>query len=292
VIGAAVDVGSNSVHLLVAKVTDAGLEPLLDESELLGLGDVVDRDGVIPAESVDTLVRALVSYRDRARALGANTVTFFGTEPLREALNADAVISAVEERTGIPLRVLSPHDEGELTFVGVTGDQPVGDSLLVADIGGGSTEIVSFDPRAGLTVTGLPVGSARLTRDHVKHDPPTDDEIDALRKAAAEACGGLPDAQPSSAIFVGGTATNIVRLAPLATDSFVALYEIVRGASAADLVARYGLRPRRAQQITAGAALAEAVLRRYGLPHADVADASLRDGAIIVAARQANPRAV
>jgi exopolyphosphatase/pppGpp-phosphohydrolase len=286
VIGAAVDVGSNSVHLLVARVTKTGLDQLLDESELIGLGDVVDEQRMIPPDAIDRLVASLTNYRDKARALGATSVTFMGTEPLRRAGNSDEVAAAVEQSTGVPLRIVSRDEEGELTFLGVTGGHPVDGSLLVVDIGGGSTEVMLHEAGRGLTVSGLPFGSARLWREYVRHDPPTSAEIDELRQASATAVSALAHASPQRAVFVGGTATNLVKLAPLAIASFENVYRTLAETPAAEIAERFRVRLRRAHQLASGAALAEQLLLHFALTTADVTDASLRDGAIIAAARR------
>ena len=285
-IGAAVDVGSNSVHLLVARINDDGLTYLRDESELLGLGDVVDADGTIPEDAQLVLIHSLETYRDVARSEGAERVTFVATEPLRRATNGNAVARRVERETGVELRILPKRDEGRLTFLGVTGGKPVAYQLLVVDIGGGSSEVILYSPEAGLGVTGLATGSNRLSTEFVDHDPPTKREIAKLRSAAAELAAKLPLASPTRAVFVGGTATNIVKLRPLATESFDAIFKEISATPAPKLAARFGLRLRRALQLAAGAALAEAILNRYRLAAADVSDASLRDGAIIAAARE------
>lgn len=284
-IGAAVDVGSNSVHLVVARLTDDGLEILRDESEQLGLGDVVDSEGEVPDDAQMLLVHLLTTYGDLARADGAEQVTFLGTEPLRRAVNGQAVAERVERETGVPLQILSRREEGELTFLGVTGGQSMAQPLLVVDIGGGSTEVIVSDPAGGLFITGLKTGSNRLSNDIVKHDPPTEGEIAELRKAARELAAELPQASVARGIFVGGTATNIVKLRPLAAGSFDALFDDIRSAPAAAIAERYRVRLRRALQLAAGAALTEALLERFGLATADVSDASLRDGAILAAAR-------
>jgi exopolyphosphatase/guanosine-5'-triphosphate,3'-diphosphate pyrophosphatase len=284
VIGAAVDVGSNSVHLLVARLADDGLEVLRDESELLGLGDFVDSQGEIPDDAQMLLVHSLATYGDLARADGAEKVTFLGTEPLRRAANGREVAHRVERETGVPLRILSRREEGELTFLGVTGGRTITQPLLVVDIGGGSSEVIVFDPAGGLLVTGLQTGSNRLSNDIVRHDPPTSGEIAELRTRATELASELPAATVERGIFVGGTATNIVRLRPLAAASFDALFDDIRSAPAAAIAATFGVRLRRALQLAAGAALTEALLERYGLATAEVSDASLRDGAILAAA--------
>jgi exopolyphosphatase/guanosine-5'-triphosphate,3'-diphosphate pyrophosphatase len=288
VIGAAVDVGSNSVHLLVANVSDGRLVSLVDVSEQLGLGDFVDQDGAIPDAPQQGLVYLLREYRDLALAEGAQQVTFLGTEPLRKASNGKEVAALVERETGIPLRILDREQEGELAFVGVTGGEAGSQSMLIVDIGGGSTQVVYYDPARGIRVVGLDIGSKRLSREVVDHDPPTADEVVRLRARAQEATLALPDANPERAVFVGGTATNIIRLRPLAATEFDALFGTLTNVAAADLAQRYILRPRRALQLAAGAALAEAILHRYGLKAAEVSDASLRDGAIISAARSSS----
>jgi exopolyphosphatase/pppGpp-phosphohydrolase len=285
VIGAAVDVGSNSVHLLVARLTDDGLEILRDESEQLGLGDIVDSEGSIPDEAAEVLIHLLSIYRVLAQGDGAEQVTFLGTEPLRRAANGAAVAEHVERATGLPLQILSRREEGELTFLGVTGGALIRRPLLVVDIGGGSSEVIVSDPDGGLFVTGLRTGSNRMSNDIVKHDPPTGPEISQLRKAARALAVELPAAHVEQAIFVGGTATNIVKLRPLALTSFEALFDDIRSAPAAVIAERFRVRLRRALQLAAGAALTEAILERYGLAAADVSDASLRDGAILAAAR-------
>jgi len=285
VIGAAVDVGSNSVHLLVADVSDGRVEPLVDVSEQLGLGDFVDDGGAIPEEPQRGLIYLLREYRDVALARGAEQVTFVGTEPLRRATNGQQVAELVERETGIPLQILDKEEEGKLAFVGVTRGEAGSQSMLIVDIGGGSTQAVYYDPDQGIRIEGLQVGSKRLSSEVVEHDPPTAEEVSRLRSRAAEEAASLPEATPDRAVFVGGTATNIIRVRPLAAAEFDALFATLTTVPATDLAERYILRPRRALQLAAGAALAEAILHRYGLKAAEVSDASLRDGAIIAAAR-------
>jgi len=289
VIGAAVDVGSNSVHLLVANVLDGRLETLVDVSEQLGLGDFVDTEGSIPEEPQRGLIDLLREYRDVALAQGAQQVTFVGTEPLRRADNGREVAELVERETGIPLRILDKRQEGELAFVGVTGGGATGTSVMIVDIGGGSSQVVFNDPQQGVRVAGLELGSKRLSSEVVSHDPPTTDEIARLRSRAAEAVAALPDVTAARVVFVGGTATNIIHLRPLAAAEFDALFDILTKVPAAELADRFVLRPRRALQLAAGAALAEAILHRYNLDAAEVSEASLRDGAIIAAAQTLSP---
>jgi exopolyphosphatase/pppGpp-phosphohydrolase len=284
-LGAAVDVGSNSVHLLVARITDSGLRPLRDESVLLGLGDVVDRTGAIPEEAAEALVEALREYGLRAHGMGADVVSLVATEPLRRATNGASVCQRVLGEVGLPLHVLTERQEGELTYLGVTGGRPSARSLLVVDIGGGSSEVVLATIGEPLQVLSLPSGSARLSRGIVEHDPPTAEELDALLAAAHRLMEGLPRAKPARAVFVGGTATNLARLAPLRRDGMALAYRTLGSLDAAALCRRYGVKLRRAFQLPAGAAMVDALMAHFHLDAAKVSQASLRDGAIVAADR-------
>ena len=287
-LSAAIDVGSNSVHLLVARLSGQLLQPLRDQSEQLGLGDVVDRHGSIPAAKRHEVVALLRRYVEDARADGAARITLLGTEPLRRAGNRELVAVETRRATDVALQVVNEWQEGALTFLGVTGGALPADSLLVVDIGGGSTEIVHYVPGERLSVAELATGAARLANGMVVNDPPTDSDLDRLRGAAFELARTLPRllpaARPARAVFVGGTATKLVRLAPLRAGGLAFAYEVLTSLPAADVAERHGLSLRRASQMAAGAAIVEALLAHYALDEGSVSDASLREGVIRAAA--------
>jgi exopolyphosphatase/pppGpp-phosphohydrolase len=284
-VGAAVDVGSNSVHLLVAGLTGEGLNYLRDESVLLGLGDVTDRDGELPEDARAGVVGALLHYRDVARSEGAQMVTFVGTEPLRRASNAALLCDEVAHASGLALHVLSERMEGELTYLGVCGAPPLAEPVLVVDIGGGSSEVVLAVPGRPLFVASMASGSARLSIGILINDPPTANEFDRLRLAAFGLVRELPPGRPAKAVFVGGTATNLVRLAPLSRAGLEEAHGLLTSLQAAELVSRFAVSPRRARQLAAGAAMVDALFSHYGLEAAEASEASVRDGAIIAADR-------
>lgn len=299
-VGAAVDVGSNSIHLLVGLVGSSGVQPLVDESELLGLGDVVDRGGHIPDESCEAIVRTLERYAATSAAYGAEAVTFVATEPLRRATNSAEVLARVLAATGRPLHVLSHDAEARLTLLGVTGGGGRGAGpLMVVDIGGGSTEIIAVGGGAADPVVGvLPTGSSRLTKSLVEHDPPTWFEINALRGESRRLVDllDLPSASggPPRCVMVGGTASNLVKLvpAPAAGDprtidltDLPACFDLLSRTPADALVVRFAVNRRRAGQLTAGAALVEALMTRHNVSQAEISVASLREGAILAAAQ-------
>lgn len=292
-IGAAIDVGSNSVHLLVAEVVDGRPRTIHDESVLLGLGAVVDLEGRIPDTEAAKILEAIADYVDAAKDEGAQWITILATEPLRRASNRTHFAAAVETATGRPLHTLSHEEEAELTLLGVLGGEAVDEPILVLDIGGGSCELVLLDKDADPVVGVMPVGSARLTAAHVEDDPPTLDEVAALRAVAHDLLSGMPAGHPRRGIVVGGSGANLIRLtAGEAEDDgprddiidrarIREAIAIVVGAPAAALAELYGLRERRIVQMAAGASLIEATLDCYSLDSMEASDASLREGAII-----------
>ena len=291
VIGASVDVGANSVHLLVAAVGGHRIQPLLDESVFLGLGDRVAKDGYLGAPAREELVGALVAYAKTARGLGAREITFLGTEPIRRAADAAAVVSEVEARAGVPLHVLDHHEEGMLTLLGVTMGRALVHELLVVDIGGGSSEIVLASPGRPTETEGLRLGSARLTLDLVRGDPPTHGELEAMGAEARRVVAGAPAANPEELVAVGGTASNLVRLLPgMLLDRVltrrrvaIALAMLAVEPSAA-AAARHQMRPTRARILPAGAVIVDAILERYGAARMRVSEEGIREGAVLAAA--------
>ena len=292
-IGGAIDIGSNSVHLLVALLGPGWMEPLRDTSELLGLGDTVDQYAEIPADARARVIDVLRAYVKTAQRSHAERLTLIGTEPLRRARNTPVLSDEIWEATGLQLRVLTEREEAILTFVGVTRGEMPGSPLIVVDIGGGSTEVSRWTPGEALRIDSIPIGSSRLSNAIVEHDPPTKDELDALFRAAAAATAGLRHSISSGsgasagvqAIFVGGTATNVARLGRLTRDALAGDRKTLAKLPVAAVTARYNVKPRRARQLAAGVAIVDALLDTYGLDGAEVSDASLRDGAIICAAR-------
>jgi exopolyphosphatase/guanosine-5'-triphosphate,3'-diphosphate pyrophosphatase len=260
---------------------------------LLGLGAVVDLEGRIPDDEAARAVAAISDYIDAAVDEGAEWITILATEPLRRASNRTHFAEAVEAATGRPLNMLSHDEEAALTLLGVLGGDPVVEPILVLDIGGGSSEIVLLDKDADPVVGVMPVGSARLTAAHVEDNPPTPEEVEALRTEAHHLLSGMPAGHPKRGIVVGGSGTNLIRLTAGEADEdghednvidrerIRSAIDIVLGAPSATLVELYGLRERRIVQMAAGASLIEATLDCYSLERMEASDASLRDGAII-----------
>jgi exopolyphosphatase/guanosine-5'-triphosphate,3'-diphosphate pyrophosphatase len=289
-VGASVDLGSNSVHLLVAAVVDHNLSALVDESVFLGLGSSVATRGYLGQAARAELVAALVHYASIARGVGADAVTFIGTEPIRRAADAAVIVHEVSAAAQAPMHVLSHEEEAFLTIIGVTEGQPVTHETLVVDIGGGSSEFCVVDASIPPRAIGLRLGSARLTDRFVTHDPPLPAEIEAMYAAALDAVGDAPASNPAEIVAVGGTASNLRKVVPTAADGMLTPEHIaealVRLGSIPGAVAseRFGINPIRARILPAGAAILAAILDRYEVAAVRVSEAGIREGAILAVA--------
>jgi exopolyphosphatase / guanosine-5'-triphosphate,3'-diphosphate pyrophosphatase len=290
-VGAAVDLGSTSVHLLVARVVDHRVEPLIDESVFLGLGAAVESRGFLGTAGRHELAATLAGYARLARDAGAASVTFVGTEPLRRLADAARIVAEVEDITSVPLHALSHEEEAFLTLIGVTAGRPVEHDVLVVDIGGGSSEFVSVGPGRPAAAVGVRVGAARLTGQHAGGDPPSLAELAALRSGAAHAVATAPASRPAEVVLVGGTASNLLKIVPngratrrLTTADLETAFRVVAGHSAAAIGQAFLVKAARARILAAGAAIVEAIMARYAVGEIRVADAGVREGAVIAVA--------
>jgi exopolyphosphatase/guanosine-5'-triphosphate,3'-diphosphate pyrophosphatase len=293
VVRAAIDAGSNSVHVLVALVDGHRVRPIADESTFLGLG-VAAAAGAFGGQLIDHLSATVTRYVRLAHGLGAasSAIAIVGTEPFRRAADAALAMSSVRRATGLrPVR-LSHVEEALLTLIGVTNGRRISADLLVSDVGGGSIEMAMAGLNHRPQAFGIRGGSASLTDSHVRHDPPTDDEIHALHVAARALLRRAPRIPPRRLVAVGGSATNLIRVLPIATLDRVLTRERLAEISATlatepALVAaeRHGLNLVRARLLPAGAAILDAVLERYETSEADVMDAGIREGIVLAMSR-------
>lgn len=293
---AIVDVGSNSTRLFLC----SGIGPAGPEGErfttITGLRRGAAEDGTVTDDALERLLDCLSEYGDRIDAFGAtDRVIAIGTSAVRDAPNQLAIRNAVAETLGTTLRVLDGANEAELSYVGarlaVEGDGPV----LVIDIGGGSTELVRGDAGGPTAAVSLDVGAVRFTDAFLHTDPPTAEEVRALRHEVAgltvpalSALGG-----PAPVIGVAGTMTSLAAIArgeyhPDLVHGAVLdireVEEIAADLAALPLAERQtvpGLHPARASSIVAGAMIAATVLAAAGVEEVSISERDLLDGAVL-----------
>src|SRR3954454_18593809 len=172
---AALDLGSNSFHLLVADVhVDGTFTAVAREKEMLRLGDDVARHGRIPPATADRAVAAVRRLRQLADGLGAGEVIAQATSAIRTAANGSELVDRIEAETGVEVEVIYGNEEALLVFAAVRASVVLEPApALCIDIGGGSVEIMIGDASGLRWATSVPLGVGRLTGECVEEDPPS-----------------------------------------------------------------------------------------------------------------------
>ncbi|WP_330459129.1 Ppx/GppA family phosphatase [Streptomyces sp. NBC_00820] len=295
------DVGSNTVHLLVVDA-HPGARPLPAHSYKaeLRLAQLLDDGGAIGDEGIEKLVAVVRDALQAAEDKGVEDLLPFATSAVREAGNADEVLTRVEEETGVRLQVLSGAEEARLTFLAVRRwfGWSAG-KLLVLDIGGGSLEIaygIDEEPDAAAS---LPLGAGRLTAGWLPGDPPGSEEVRTLRRHVrteiARTVGEFSRfGAPDHVVATSKTFKQLARIAGAArtADGLYVQRELKRESLEAwvprlsAMTARQraelpGVSDGRAGQILAGALVAEATMDLFGVESLEICPWALREGVIL-----------
>src|SRR3954454_6712222 len=211
---AAVDLGTNSTRLLVADVDDGRLNEVARRLKITRLGEGVDERKRLLPSPIARVRNVLTDFRREAEQLGAERTLAIATSAVRDAENGEAFLGEVEWSYGFETRLLSGHDEAQLTFRGVSLGRELSEETLVIDIGGGSTELVAGGPNGLQFHDSLDIGCVRLTERFLHTDPPPEEELaacaDAVRALLAERIPA--DVRPKTAIGVAGTVTSLAAL--------------------------------------------------------------------------------
>jgi exopolyphosphatase/guanosine-5'-triphosphate,3'-diphosphate pyrophosphatase len=277
---AVVDVGANTLRLLVADKAEAGLVAVREERRRTRLGEDVERLGVLTEEKIERSAEAARKEVRRARKLGAVQIAVVVTSPWRSAKNGEELLTALERATGMRVQALSEQDEAELAFVGaLAGAEIEAEPVAVCDVGGGSTQVAVGTVAAPSWSRSVPLGSLRLTERCLRSDPPTSEELAAAREEAARAMRDLTPPLPAYALATGGTARALRRCCPTPLDALTL-------ASAAEELASLPVTARarrakvdleRARTLPAGAIILAELQRLLQVPLA-VAQGGVREG--------------
>jgi exopolyphosphatase / guanosine-5'-triphosphate,3'-diphosphate pyrophosphatase len=279
-----VDVGANTVRLLVAALDGERLVAVREERVQLGLGEQIEQTGRISEKKLEeTAVTAATSVR-RARKLRCSAVEVLVTSPGRQAENGRELVSRLLDATAAPTRVLSAQEEGALAWRGaVSSVSGLPSSVAVCDVGGGSAQIgVGTLAEGPSWIRSVDIGSLRLTRRAFRDDPPSASDMQRAYDAIAEAFDDVAPPQALAALAVGGTARALRRIAgeQLSADAIDAAVGELRKRPLRQLAKAYKLDRQRARTITAGALILAEIQRRLNVPF-EVGRGGVREGAAL-----------
>lgn len=285
---AAIDIGSNTVHLLVG-LPRAGrpVEHLVSQSELIELGREVEEHGRIREKKLRKVKKALRRQLRVARKHGAKVVLIAATEAIRQAKNGAAAVERLEAALGVPIRIVPGRTEARLAFLGSSPALDGRAPQLLIDSGGGSTEVTLTRGRQQRANASMAVGASALCA-RLKNDPPGPLEWAQLTLLLAAALRPLPTApRPERAVAVGGAAHIIEELNGADRGVPVTLSDLERIARrllrhpSRRIATLTGIPRKKIILLAAGALILHAVLSHYGLVEMQIGHHGLRDGMIM-----------
>ena len=283
---AAVDIGSNTVHVLVADVVRDRLEDVAHYVEMPELGAHVSRTGTIGSRG-KAAIRALKSVLAQAAAHHYDHLVAGATEAVRLARDGEEFARQAGESIGTPVHVISAHREAELSFLGVASRHAARREWLMADLGGASTEVAIGRGREMLRWASLPVGSGVLAATYLA-DPPRPEERARMRRAALRELPQAPDGDVERLVATGGTASNLPfvlakRNPPsvLTTSDLLQCEKRLDAGKAALIAERVKLPANRVKAMRAGVEVLLLLLDWYGLAVLHVSHQGLRHGMLL-----------
>lgn len=289
---AAADVGSNTVHLLVAGVDGARVSRLRNESEWLSLGEIVSREGRIPPAEEARLIGVLKSYRATATSFKAEGLYVFATEAMRLASNHDQVIERVQREAGVTIELITPRREAELSRLGSTIDTPVPSPAGLIEVGGGSAQVARCDDEAITDEASLPLGTGRLIAAHGLTQPSTPDQVARLTAAVRAEAVRVAEFGPVECVVAsGGVARGLWRALHPDGDKSLAREELEYAAWAARrlsidaICGRFGVKAKRAATLLPGATVFLELLSVLGQDTMRLSEFGVREGAVLEMAR-------
>ena len=303
---AAIDIGTNSIHLLVAEVDPElrSFSVLVAEKATTRLGERDPETGDLSSDAIERAFRTLRQDRDLALSHGVEQIVTAATSAVREAPNGGDFLVALQEQLGLEVDLVSGPEEARLIYLGVLSGMTFGDQPhLILDIGGGSTELVLADGRDARSLTSTRIGAVRLQREFCRQDPLPPDQHSflkayiqgALDPAVAQTRAALQPAERPLLVATSGTAMALAALAaaedgrpPLKLQGYRLSkaridQQIARllAMSAEQRKTLTAINERRAEIIVPGALILQTAMEMLQVKELVVCDRALREGLIV-----------
>jgi exopolyphosphatase/guanosine-5'-triphosphate,3'-diphosphate pyrophosphatase len=295
---AAIDVGTNSTRLLVAEEQAGGFRSLDRRMTITRLGQGVGTRKILAPDALERTLRTIAEYAAMCGEYGVTRLRVTGTSAVRDAHNREEFFAGVRKLTGTEPELLTGEAEARATFLGTLSDLDEKGPVLVVDIGGGSTELIS-GTGVPESIVSLDVGCVRMLEKHLHSDPPTAEELEALREDVTGLLVGARDMLnvPAGARMIG-VAGTVTQLATLKAgipvyDPDVNHHSILSHGDVRRLARRLaslpyeqrrnvkGLEAGRVDVIVAGAAILQCVLEVFDVPEVLVSEKDILDGLVL-----------
>jgi exopolyphosphatase/guanosine-5'-triphosphate,3'-diphosphate pyrophosphatase len=304
---AAVDMGTNSIRLLVASPADGDVAEVARDMVITRLGEGVDRAGRLAPEALRRTMDVLERYARRARALGVERIRVGATSAVRDSADRRLLEAEVARITGGPPEILSGEREAGLSFLGATRDLEAPPPFLVFDIGGGSTE-VALGTEAVEAAVSVDIGSVRITERVGPADPPGPEDLEAMRRLAdeglVEGAETIRGDEVATLVGVAGTTTTVQAIAlgldrydpeaihgtTLSRDAVRKVLERLVGMTTAERRALPVMAPGREDVIVAGTVILGSILDRWGAGSCMVSERDILEGLAIEMVSAPDPR--
>lgn len=278
---AVVEVGSNTIRLLVARAGARTLTKLHERTARVGLGAEIELRGCMADETIEAAAATVGHFAAQARELGSRRLAVVAASPGRQAGNADELVARIERETGIPVRVLSREEEARLAWHGaLSRSAAIAGEAVVCDVGGGSTQVafgtVDHGPRS---LRSFDIGSLRLTTRLLAQDPPGKRSLAAAREEVARELDRLSLPASTRALAVGGSARAARRIVgkELGETELAHVLHVLRKRPSAKVASEFKIDPTRARTVAAGVVILAEIQRRAGRP-LEVVPGGLREG--------------
>lgn len=303
---AAVDVGSNTIRLLVAEIEDGSIKPLRYERVITRLASGIRDTGLLDANAAKKSIGVLKEFAEIIRDSGALRTRCVGTSALREARNSATFLSMAREASGLGIDLVSGEEEAMLTSKGVFSSIRKPESFVIIDIGGGSTELIYSTGRDMVGHMTEPVGVVKMVEAHMRSDPPTEEELAAIRANAdllsREVVERVPGHTVKSGVLIGtaGTASTLAaidlgleRFDPgkvhnhtIGIENLYRIYKALKSLPLSDRAGIRGLEPQRADLIIPGIILTISLMEHLGFKSMIVSNSGLLEGIVLETARE------
>ena len=294
---AAIDIGSNTIEVLVARCLPGDLEIIEHQTTMARLGESVDESGEISRDKLETAVDTVRTYQELAQQHGAEQILAIATEAMREARNSQDFLDMIKRETGIEVQIISGSTEAALDYYGATYAPDTPPDAGVLDVGGGSSEIVTAKNRHITWLTSVPIGSGAIHDRYLPSDPPTHEEMEAAGAYLARYMQTIPIPEPPSALIVtGSSASSLLKLAQrafkldeqsdrLKDEDLSRCVGLLGALPAEEIAQRFEQRLERARILAAGALIIQAVMRYVHLSEVRVSSHGVREGVLLAYTR-------